>query len=185
MPEIETIFDNVKWRVRQERFFPPYPVVPVDIEPGKFTRVSASMFHMGGTGHDHGDHPADFTPLEHADEFYVNTRDGKPVVDFTDSTSSVLKTIWQEAENVFYDEHFYALRGLLRYSPPGGGILPAKTHFLIWYQGLDGVGRRTLGIALLHDSKKFEPTRELIASMNNPWTSARHGGGWHADDTSI
>ena len=139
--------------------------------------------------HYHGPHAETETdPLIQYSRFKIDFSGEKPKIVFTQGGSQY-KDVWANPEKIHYDPEYYAIRGSLNFDRKTGKK-QGNTSFIIWYRGIDGEGKRHLGIRFLGNITDQKPTSILVRSFDyssalddsHPHILLAHRGSWHADD---
>lgn len=204
---MSTPFDNTTWKLRFTG-----PIDPSDTaHPGAIIGDAGTAVHHAGilpsampsamppvmarhgiTGSIDETHRP---PLKRNVRFMINIADDEsaevtflgPVTSVVEPRFDNMRAIWADAQNVYYDREFYAVRGDLLYDLKEGKKSSSfGKHFVISYDGRKATGgsNRQLSIHLFDESSIFTPTLALIQPkpVLPPGTMMRDNGSWKADD---
>ena len=182
---MSTPFDDITWRLRFTGIDRP-PIRPLPIAtPAGAVQENIQVNNVLAHDPNPVPHtPEQRAPLRNHSKFQIKIAENMSVeILFEDPTPLNMQTIWARAENVYYDEEFYAVRGDLMYDTNTG--LKSHSfgkHFIISYDGRMGTSGsgRQLSVELYNEADVATPTFDL--NHRRFFISTSHGGSWKADD---
>ncbi len=187
---IESVLTDTTWRVLWD---PHVEEPPFNLPGNLFDELEKLGIHARAHVKPyHGPLSDDTTdPLTQYSRFNIEFYEGEPKITFT-LYGDEFAEVWANPVRIFYDREFNAIRGSLRFDRKTKQY-SGDTPFIIWYRGIDGEGRKHLGIRFLHHIQDQAPTSLLISTFDHshelahsePHIMTKHKGSWHADDSGF
>ena len=184
---MSTPFDGITWKLRDASHNSPHPSPLLDPQTSTDSHSRQQLVYCGSEKVYPTPEYENHSPLRSGTKFIICIDDDESVnITFLDNSPQNTQDIWADAQNVYYDREFHAVRGELMYDTKTGLTCGSfGSHFMIHYCGKmeTGGSSRRLSIELYSEGDIAKPTFDLLhtpLAFNGVKYANR--GSWKADD---